>query len=708
LEILKNSLWKIKEFDGIDSGLYRVIHVFDDISYIALFPIKESKALCRPLVIDFKLFQSEIVGHSIQESEFTLPPHMLVSEEELSPEHIKKRNVNFKLIEDIVSDLDFLFDYATKKRVPTLASYAKQKDTYHKNITRLLNLYWRFGQDKNALLPAYQNSGGIGKERQATDKALGAPKVSRTLAVERSKTYILEDKDKNNFRKALKKHHLKAHGKNLKETYEELLRTYYSDEVKMANALGKVPNVPSYKQLTSWKKKLFKPEEIIKSSTTERDYLLNKRGLLGSVKDSWTVPGSCFEIDATVADVHLVSSFGKQYVLGRPTIYSLVDRASGLVVGLNVSLYHASWRAARQAMANTFLPKSSYCKEFGIDIQESDWPVAHIPLRLMCDNGEMIGLQPQKLVVPLTELQLSPPYRPDFKAMVERSFGLLNKELIHQLLGTTRGGKVIRGDKDPRKDAMYTLQEFTALLIEAVLELNRTTRINLATSSALLIYRNLTPTPINFWKVHLAEHKHALKLADSNDVISRLYPPVKVSMTRGGIEYNNMYYSCEQVVKENLASIARAQGQWQLDGRVNENTTNYIYVKFNKNEGFTKCNLLPKSGMLKGQPMHESAFVQDWFDAKKEEMPITIESIDTRIKRKTDEKIVKDRAKKDDLSFTGKIKNIREHREIEINTTTNSVNNSSDSAQEKSNPTQAETKFSKVVHLPRRQPKKGN
>ncbi|MEI6895830.1 MAG: hypothetical protein V5789_14640 [Colwellia sp.] len=157
-----------------------------------------------------------------------------------------------------------------------------------------------------------------------------------------------------------------------------------------------------------------------------------------------------------------------------------------MIVGLNVSLYHASWRAARQALANAFLPKSSYCKEFDINIQDSDWPPAHIPLRLMCDNGEMIGLEPQRLVVPLTELQLSPPYRPDFKAMVERRFGLLNDEVIHSLLGTTRGGKVVRGDRDPRKDATYTLKEFTTLLIEAVLELNRSIYNNLATTSPLL------------------------------------------------------------------------------------------------------------------------------------------------------------------------------------------------------------------------------
>jgi putative transposase len=552
-----------------------------------------------------------------------------------------------------------------------------------------------------------KTAGGTGKERQAKNKSFGAPKTTRTLAVKRSNTFILRDTDKENIRKSIKKHHLKPHGKDLKETHKELLRTYYADEVKIAEARGLPPYVPSYKQVTSWRKKLFSAKDLVKNKTTERDYLLNKRGLLGSATDKWTVPGSCFEIDATVADVHIVSSLGKQYVLGRPTIYSIIDRASRMIVGLNVSLYHASWRAARQALANAFLPKSVYCKEFGINIRNSDWPSAHIPLRLMCDNGEMIGLEPQKLVVPLTELQLSPPYRPDFKAMVERRFGLLNKELIHGLLGTTRGGKVIRGDKDPRKDAIYTLQEFTSLLIDAVLELNRTGYDDLATTTPLLINRNLSPTPVNFWNLHVSEHKHALKLADPNDVISRLYPPEKVSMTRDGIEYNGMYYSCDRVLEQNLASIARTQGRWRLDARINENTSNYIYVKFDKSEGFTKCNLLPKSRIFKNLPMHESEFVKDWLDGKKEISPINVQSIDSRGRRKEIENTAKTRAKKDTLTFSEKTKNTREHRKDELVAASNPLGKAKKTEPQDKHHVQ-EIKQSDVAYLPRRSSKKGD
>jgi hypothetical protein len=69
--------------------------------------------------------------------------------------------------------------------------------------------------------------------------------------------------------------------------------------------------------------------------------------------------------------------------------------------------------------------------------------------------------------------------------------------------------------------------------------------------------------------------------------------------------------------------------------------------------------------------------------------------------------VVKSRAKKDELTFSEKTKNIREHRQNEISTTASPVNNTSDSEQRGSDPTQVQAKSSEVVYLPRRQPKKG-
>lgn len=97
-------------------------------------------------------------------------------------------------------------------------------------------------------------------------------------------------------------------------------------------------------------------------------------------------------------------------------------------------------------------------------------------------------------------------------------------------------------------------------------------------------------------------------------MIARLMPSAEVSMTRSGIFFNGLYYSCSEIEKFDLASIARASGRWRLEARIDENTTNYIYVRLDKNGEFIRCDLLPRSRMLRDKSMFESNFIQDWLD----------------------------------------------------------------------------------------------
>lgn len=700
MEIVRNSVWQFKRAEILEDGLYRVLEVLHAADCVILFPLLQSSTTIRPIGISIEGFIEQSKRKKITKAKYNVAPHLLVDESEIPTPQRDRRDKNYRLIEGIVNNHEFLFDYATKKRAPYLAQYAQVVGSDRKSIARLLTQYWQNGQDKMALLPAFARSGGAGKERFAKDKALGAPRSSRTVALNRAAKYIVTDLDKDYFRKALKKYFLKENGMTLRKTYQYLLRERYENEIRLAEACDRAPHVPTLKQFSYWSKKLFDKDHIIQARTSETDYLRNKRSVLGSVTQVSSTIGSVFEIDATVADVHVVSELGAQYVLGRPTIYVVVDRASRMIVGLHVSLYHASWRAARQALANCFLSKSEYCRQFGIEIENSEWPVAHIPQSLVCDNGEMIGLKPQQILTPMTQLKFTPPYRPDGKGIVEKRFDILNKELLHDLMGTTRGGNVVRGSRDPRKDAIYTLKEVTTQMIQAVLEHNRSIFDELALSSPLLIQNDLAPTPLNYWKIHLAKHKHDLTLADSNEVIARLLPPVTVSMTRSGIHYNGMYYTCDEVEESNLASVARSSGRWQLDARVDENTTSFIYVRLDRNQGFTKCLLLPRSRVFENKTMIEADFMQDWLAAKKEQSPINVASIDDHKQRKKMAQSAKQRSKSTELSLGDRVKNVRKNRRDELEATTNILTESD--SQDVSGNSQAPFPASRQVHvLPR-------
>lgn len=700
MELPRNSVWELKGSDLAEDGLYRILEIMLDVTSIILFPLNTKSVTTRPFAVSIEAFTENVKSRNASKAGFNLPSFLLVAEENIAKEHITRRDKNYSLIEGIISDRAFIFDYATKKRVSHLAKHAKKVGVDRKALSRLLMQYWRYGQDKMAILPAYNNSGGFGTDKKPTDKPLGSPKQPRTVAVERSVKFIVTDIDKNKFRKALKKYYLKQTGLTLSKTYKNMLIDSYADEVRLANAYGKPPVVPTLKQFSYWSKKIFSKDEFIKSRTSENDHLRNKRGLLGSVIQDSYLPGAHFEIDATVADVHIVSELGSQYVLGRPIIYIVVDRASRMIVGMHVSLFHASWRAARQALSNCFMPKSRYCEEFGIDIDDSEWPCSHIPKELVCDNGEMIGLQPKKALNPMTKLSFTPPYRPDCKGVVEKRFDILNKEVIHEFLGTTRGGNVIRGSRDPRKDAIYTLKEVTVQIIKAVLEHNKSIFADLAFSSPLLVESDLSPNPINYWKIHLARHKHELQAALPQDVISRLLPPAQVSMTRNGIHFNGLYYSNKEIEERNLASIARSSGQWKLEARIDENTTNHIYVKLDKNKSFELCYLSPRSRMFKDKSMYESEFIQDWLDSKKELTPISVTSIDDHQNRHHVTKNAKKRSyNAEKITFSEKTKNVRQRREDELQATTNILQPKIQS-NKNIDITPSENRSDKIVSLP--------
>lgn len=679
MAIEKNSVWRLDGAEGLENGSYRVLEIMPHLDCIILFHFTDKNKLQRPIASLLSNFKNWSKSRAATRIEFETPHFLLVAEEDLDAKSKSKRDTNYGLVSELLEDEEFLLTYSTSKRVSQVVDYAKKKGVDRKKIPRLLNLYWRHGQTKNAFLPAYANCGGFGKERQTVTLALGAPRSSRTLGVERAAKYVLTALDKENIRKVLKASYLKTSGASLTESYKEYLRQYHAEEIKVADACRTAPVVPSFRQFSYWKERFFSKDTVIRKRSSEKDYLLKKRALLGSASQNDFVPGSCFEIDATVADVHIVSSFGKQYALGRPTIYSIVDRATLMIVGFHVSLYHASWRAARQALVNCFLPKADYCSQYGVVIDESEWPCAHVPKRFMCDNGEMIGLQPQEKVVPFTELSFAPAYRPDYKPFVERRFKILNDQLIHHLAGSTRGGKVVRGDRDPRKDSLHTLREVTTMLIDAALEHNREIQKSLAFKTPLLIENNLSPTPLNAWKIHFSKHMHALTRVEPSEVIASLLPPEQVSMTRSGIKYKEMYYSSLQTEDEKLAAIARTNGRWQLDARIDDNTVNHIYVRLNDKEGFTKCNLSPRSVMFKDMPVSEAEFILDWLDMHKEQAPVTVESIEMKKRNAQLIKQAKERAKTNAVPFREKIKNTRENRKEELMRTTLGVSESNES-----------------------------
>ncbi|WP_335911030.1 transposase [Shewanella indica] len=648
MQIEKNSVWQLLQVDGVEDGTYRVLGHYPDVHLLVLFRLQDTSRLQRPIVITLSQFTDEMKSGQITHTDFPTPFYQLVAEEDVSESHRKKRDDRFELIKGLVASSDFLLEFALNPRCKLVAEHAKQQGTYIQGIYRSLNLYWKFGQERNALLPAYKYSGGAGQPRIAGSVKRGSPIQISTPGMDVPLGVNTSEEDKTKFLRAMKRYGLKGQKATFRRVYDQMLKEFYADEVLAAENEDRDLRVPEYRAFVYWVKKLIPKQELIRRQTSPGDFARNQRGLRGSATDHTEVPGSCFELDATVLDVHVVSEFRRNHVLGRPTVYCVVDKESRMIVGLHVSMEYASWRAGRQALVNSFSSKKEYCAMYGIEIEEAEWPCHHIPQRLLCDRGEFICNDAENLAVPLIgHLSIAPPYRAELKGIVEHRFNILNKQLVHELMGTTKGRHYIRGDKDPRLDAALTLKEINKLLIDAVLDHNSAIFESLSGQTTLLIESGLAPTPLNYWNIHMQKHRHALTKANETEVHARLLPVETVTMTSKGIRRNDeMLYEVEHPDFEDWKVIARAGRSWRLEARFNQDNSSIIYVRLQEQEGFSRCELMLGSSNFRQRHQADILHFEDWKKMEKKRAKPSPKAVERHKRRKDIVKNAQDEAKK--------------------------------------------------------------
>src|SRR5690606_29955356 len=113
----------------------------------------------------------------------------------------------------------------------------------------------------------------------------------------------------------------------------------------------------------------------ISTRYSPKKYQQEYRPVLGSSGVDAIGPGSLYQIDATIADVYLVSRFNRTHIIGRPVVYIVQDCFSRIIAGLYVGLEGPSWIGASMAIANSASNKVNFCSEYGIEIKEEEWPI---------------------------------------------------------------------------------------------------------------------------------------------------------------------------------------------------------------------------------------------------------------------------------------------------------------------------------------------
>lgn len=365
----------------------------------------------------------------------------------------------------------------------------------------------------------------------------------------------------------------------------------YEDGIKKPIILPE-DEIPSYAQFKYWHEKEKDIGKEIKARQGNKEYENNHRPLLGKSNKYISGPGSRYQFDATVADVYLVSSFNRNWIIGRPVVYIAMDEFSRLITGLYIGLEGPSWLGSMMALANTIMNKAQLCEKFEIEISEKDWPAQHLPGAILADRGEMEGSLVETLINSLNiKIENTPPYRADWKGIVERFFRTINTNVKPLLPGDVPDFRK-RGGRDYRLDAKLDIYQFTQIILKCVLHHNTTWKDKYIRDE-MMISKDVPPIPLELWDYGIKNCSGVLRKFDEDIVKLNLMPRAKATVTEKGIQFKSVLsYSCEKAVQEKWYETARNTKSWKLNVSYDPRNLNHIYLRDEDGRGFEKCYLL--------------------------------------------------------------------------------------------------------------------
>ncbi|CAB3801159.1 DDE-type integrase/transposase/recombinase [Paraburkholderia fynbosensis] len=275
-------------------------------------------------------------------------------------------------------------------------------------------------------------------------------------------------------------------------------------------------------------------------------------------------PGHVFMVDATIADIYLVSCFDRTLVVGRPTVYFVVDLWSRMIVGLHVSFRPPSFEGAALALQNMASPKEEFCAQYGFTITVDEWPCAHLPVRFHCDRGcEYKQSLPWKRIgkVFAVGIDNSAAFEPFWRGVIERRFGII------PLIAQRHGYGIVEGHRDaPRNfnsalDALWTRSEFIRELLRAIHLYHRTPISGEIYTPEEMVTSGKPNTPLERWNWGVNHSLAMLQSCAVDDIRHAVFPEAEATITAAGFRVNNAHYTPEMPMDRIAATYGRVSRQ---------------------------------------------------------------------------------------------------------------------------------------------------
>lgn len=468
--------------------------------------------------------------------------------------------------------------YDPKIRSLLVAEYAQAQGCSPVTLRKDLRRFWQRGQDKFALMPDYGRSGrrqDVTTEEDPEITGGRGRKPSNGQSV-----FQLKSTDIRCMEQVVEDVYLKDARVTAVDAYTELVERHYRYEDGNQNLYVRpAGSRPSLRQFRRFLRTRYNIEIRLRKRKGNSDFEREDRKVLGTVLADCSGVGHYYEIDATIADVYLVSREDSRKIIGKPTLYLIIDRKSRLIVGFYFGLENASWSAALQAILSISEDKRALCERYGVEYHPSDWPAHQVfPQEFLADRGDMISHASdsiaQGLQVTVTNL---PGKRPDWKPLVECGFRLLHNTLrpVTPAYDPPSNATRRRG-KHYEKDACLTIKDFGNLVLNAIIQHNRREILDYELTPAELL-AGVRPSPVELWNHGIASRAGLLTRFSEERVRFALLRKDTATVTERGVEFLGCFYSFPEAIAKKWFETAR-KGRFKAVVSYDPRLVDQIYV----------------------------------------------------------------------------------------------------------------------------------
>lgn len=518
-----------------------------------------------------------------------------------SDSQIRVRDAAWNSIATMVVMLPEIFH--PQRRSRAIALHIERNGGSKQAIYDNLRRYWQRGQVINALLPDYPNCGGKGKERNytegikrgrprkyGTEIGMNVAKATRKIFAVAVGVYASEN------------------GFTIQGVYDDMVTRFFTRRVKneetgRSESKGREIDVktgewlrPTIDQFKYWFYREIDRFDMKRRRVGAKIYDKDMRGYIGTATQGVWGPGARYAIDATIADIYVVSRLNRKKIIGRPVLYVVIDVFSRMIVGIYVGLEGPSWVGAMMALANTATDKVAFCAQYGLDIKPEDWPCRHLCTFLLGDRGELESEKIEMLQAMFGVIvENTAPYRADWKGVVETRFRLLPAKFKPYAPGYVKKDFRARGGNDYRLDATLDLDQFTKIIIGCALYFNNHHELKDYDADRGVVEDEVLPVPCDLWEWGIANRSGQLRQYPEDLVKFALMPTDSASVTKEGILFRGQYYTCERAMAEQWFDRARQHGRWPVKVSYDSRWMERIYLHRNDEKKFDVCDFTPRS-----------------------------------------------------------------------------------------------------------------